>query len=438
MINTPIVQAVREYARKNTLRFHTPGHKGKSIVPFGGILKYDITELEGTDNLHSPRGAIKEAEELFAKAFGAAHSFFSVNGSTLGNLAMITYGAKLGKKIIVDRNCHISVFSALAITGAEPVYIGGGVDEHGISLPVSVSEVSDALSKNPDAGAVFVTSPNAFGITCDLAGISEQCRAFGAMLFVDEAHGTHFAFCNMPTALSRGADMCVQSLHKTLPVPTQAAILHIADNAHREEMQEIINLYQTTSPSYLLMCAMDGARGWMEKKGARRLGRVTNAVLRRGPKNLLNLPGKDALRLVFLCDGYRGEKILLSKGIVPEMAGPCYIVCIATCADSPRSIKRLCKAGALLPPLDFTIPKMPRLAASITPREAFLAAGEKVNIKDAEGRIIKKAVYCYPPGIPIAAPGEVFANEMADYIMKMKNIGVDFSGMEGDMITVVK
>ena len=434
-METPIFDAMQKYKDKNPLRFHMPGHKGKSGL-FGECAKeliaLDITELPETDNLAAPSGVISLAEQRISEAFSAKRSFILSGGSTLGNLAMIYGNLRCGDKILVDRNSHLSVFSALALSGAKPVYIGGGLyDGCGALRCPSPEEVIKAAEENPDAKAVFITSPNSFGICADIYKISKICKEKNILLLVDEAHGAHFTFHKkLPqSAMECGADASCQSFHKTLPALTQSAVLHIGNEKIGKNTERALRLFQSSSPSYLLMASCDFARAYMEEKGKKRLDEITDFLQKKMPENALRTD--DITRLCIKCDGRRSEEILKNKNTVPEMTGAGYAVFIITPADEICDIEYLLNAAENLPGMHLEDTYFKGCPQRMTPQEAYFAPSRTVSLNEAAGKISKNAVFRYPPGVPVIAPGEEITKEALSYMESFEKKGDAFSGVSG-------
>ncbi|MBO4898137.1 MAG: aminotransferase class I/II-fold pyridoxal phosphate-dependent enzyme [Clostridia bacterium] len=432
-MDTPIFDAIKKYKEKKPLRFHMPGHKGKEEL-FGEyakeLISLDVTELDETDNLAAPRGAILKAEEEISKAFSAVRSFILTGGSTLGNLSMIYGNLKCGDKILLDRNSHLSVFSALVLSGADPIYIGGGLfDKCGALRPPSAEEVLKAAKENPDAKAVFITSPNSFGVCADLFEISKICKEKNMLLLVDEAHGAHFAFHKkLPeTAMKSGADAAVQSFHKTLPALTQTAVLHIGNGKIKESTERALRLFQSSSPSYLLTASADFARAFMDIHGKEKFDGIINFLENNMPQKALK--NDDILRLCIKCDGRKSENILKRENIVPEMCGAGYAVFIITAADSIKDIGRLLSVIKTLPAWDGEDKYFGICPKQITPHEAFNAPFRTAPFKEAAGKISKNAIFRYPPGVPVVAPGEEITKDALEYIEAFKKKGDVFSGV---------
>ena len=265
----PLYEAMKNFRQNRVVPFDVPGHKGgrgnEELTEFLGIncLKADVNSMKPLDNLCHPVSVIKEAQEIAAEAFGAASSFFIVNGTTGSVQAMIMSATTEGDKIIMPRNVHRSAINALVVNGATPIYVNPGVNkELGIPLGMSVKEVEKAIKENPDAKAVLINNPTYYGVCSDLKSIVDLAHKYGMLALVDEAHGTHFYFGkNMPlNAMAAGADMASVSMHKSGGSLTQSSILLLGPAINSGYVRQVINLTQTTSASYLLMSSLDIAR----------------------------------------------------------------------------------------------------------------------------------------------------------------------------------
>lgn len=441
-MNTPVFDALIDYNNKNFERFHMPGHKGKGVL-FGGlgqdIIALDVTELAETDNLAAPESIFRDAQKLAAKACGAGETLFLTGGSTLGNLAML-YGTCYGEKVIVDRLCHLSVFNALTLCCAKPVYAENTLaDPCGIIGAVSVNTIKKTIAENPDAKAVFITSPNSFGICANIREIAKLCHEAGMLLLIDEAHGAHFAFSEMlpHTAAQGGADASVQSFHKTLPALTQAAVLHINNKKISEKITSALRLFQTSSPSYLLTASLDYARAFMEEN-KRRLSTLIDTVNEHSPDNVLKIAGADPLKIIIKCDGIKGEKILRENGFVPEMYARGYIVLIVSIADDMETVCNLLSTAKKLPESTSKVYFKYSQKYSVSPSEAYHLEGEFIPVSLAEGRISKSAVFLYPPGVPVIAPGHIIEKDVIDFIISESAEGTSFCGLVNEKINVIK
>lgn len=443
---TPIIDMLKSFRERKPEYFCIPSHHmgtgaGGAFKDIAGdVLAYDITETPLTDDLHEPEGAIKEAEELAAELFGAKRTFFLVNGTTCANEAMLTAAAHEGEKVLVARNCHKSVLMGLIISGAEPVFIEPEkCSEFGTYGSLSPEKAQRAFEENPGIRALMLTSPTYHGIASDLEKLAEICHRHNALLLVDEAHGAHFNFSDrLPkTALLSGADMAAQSIHKTLGSMTQSSMLHV-NGGDINRVDEALKIVQSTSPSYILMASLDGARHSMAVNGK---GLVSNMVdtaeyIRERLNRLGNVrcldtaDGKnvfalDRARLVFSIEGISGfelaDRLLHEYSICTEMADSRSVIAVIGHADTKRSADRLIEAvkkisaeAAPAPELPFRFPDIPPMAA--VPRKAFFAESERIDFKKAVGMVSAEMIAPYPPGIPVIYPGEIITEDIHSFI----------------------
>ncbi|MDO4719911.1 MAG: aminotransferase class I/II-fold pyridoxal phosphate-dependent enzyme [Peptostreptococcaceae bacterium] len=367
----PILEGLLEYETRNRLRFHMPGHKGKGEgleeLDFikEHLYAFDLTEVEGTDSLHAPKEMIARAQERLAEAYGAVESRFLVNGSTSGIYAAILGVTRREDLVLVQRNCHQSVHTALEIGGLRPVYLFPQAAKlFGFASGVSLSELRSVWEANPGARAVILTYPSYYGSCCDLRSIADFCREKSMLLIVDEAHGAHFPFhpALPPSALACGADVSVNSFHKTLPAFTQTAVLHMGESLRescRAGIRRMLSVFQSSSPSYLFLASMDAARWIMQSRGRRLLDELKKNIEdfeRRMEKlpfiRLLSegdLPGerKDFARLVIktpLSGQELAGRLRESRGVEAEMAEGNVILLIASVMDEKEDFDRLAQA----------------------------------------------------------------------------------------------
>lgn len=464
--NTPIYDAICAYTQTEPLPFHMPGHKlGKGIPEYflNNIATLDITEIPGTDNLHSPSGPIKEAQELAASAFGADRTFFLVNGSTCGMHAIISSVCKPGQKLLVTRDCHKSVLGGMFLAGVEPIFVMPEFcKEFGIMACITAAAVEKALAANPDATGVVLTRPNYYGICCDLESIAGIVHSYGKILAVDEAHGAHLRFSSrLPiAAMDAGADICVQSAHKTLPAFTQGAYLHVkGDRVDIDRLEFMLDILQTTSPSYILMAFLDIARGIMQEDGEQLLNKLVSDIQlfkdeASEVKGLRFLEDSDILqgrldktRIVANIEGlgltgYEAQKLLRKDYRVEiEMSDFTNIVAIATTADDEATLGRFfkavsgigkkygCEKKILYPEQTEFINPSVRLGIN----EALKTKIEEIELKKATGRICRSIIAPYPPGIPLVFPGEVITSDIIDYLLDTLKCGGSVTGIHDDL-----
>lgn len=462
----PIYEALKRFKSERVVPFDVPGHKqgrgNPELTNFLGkqCMELDVNSMKPLDNLCHPISVIKEAEELAAEAFGAAHAFFMVNGTTSAVQSMILSVCKRGEKIILPRNVHRSVINALIICGAIPVYVNPQTDERlGISLGMRLEDVKKAILENPDAKAVFVNNPTYYGICSNIKEIAKLAHQYNMYVLADEAHGTHFYFGkNMPTnAMAAGADMASISMHKSGGSLTQSSFLVIGPNMSEGYIRQIINLTQTTSGSYLLMSSLDLSRKNLYLNGEDIFQKVCS--LTDYARKEINEIGdyyaysKEIVNgdSVFDFDhtklsintfdtglaGLEVYDILRDEyGIQIEFGDLGNILAYISVGDRQRDIERLISALAEIRRLykrdKSGMLKMEYISPQVatTPNEAFYADTKSLPIGETAGYICAECVMCYPPGIPILAPGERITREILDYIKYIKEKGGSLTGPE--------
>lgn len=465
MGKTPVWEMLEQYRQLGRSSFAMPGHKGGKGIPkafLEQLCAYDVTELADTDSLHAPRGAIREAMERAAAFYGTDATFFLVNGSTAGIHCMLAAACRRGGKVLVNRGCHMSLIHACILFGLEPVYIPQGLLEGGgVLAPVTPEQVKAALEQHR-VQAVLLTSPNFYGLCADLEKIAAIAHAHDVPLLVDEAHGAHFAAAEVfpQTAIRAGADMAVQSAHKTLNALNQSAFLHIkSDLVDKERLRAYTVMLQTSSPSYPMVAAMDWARAELEDgQQWRALYHACVALKARiavqsaiCPLTAVCAEGYafDETRLVFnfaayQATGFTVQQQLMERGIDVEMADLENVVCIVTPANTMEELRGLEEAlldiAAGLPPAKarYPITPPPVLEQALLPGDAFDAAGEWMSLKQAAGRISKTTAAAYPPGVPVIACGERITAEAIAYLLALQKAGAEITGLREEQIEVVK
>lgn len=473
----PLYEAMREHRLNRVVPFDVPGHKGgrgnKTLTEFLGenCLKNDVNSMKPLDNLCHPVSVIKRAQELAADAFGAENSIFIVNGATGAVQAMIMSLCKAGDKIILPRNVHRSAINALVVCGAVPVYVNPGVNgKLGIPLGMTPEEVERAVIANPDAKAVLVNNPTYYGICSDLKKIVEIAHGHGLKVLCDEAHGTHFYFGEgLPVSgMAAGADMSAVSVHKTGGSLTQSALLLLGEGINPDYVRQVINLTQTTSASYLLMASLDLARQNLALNGREFYAKTVEYVgYARGE---INAAGGYYAFGRELCDGGAFFDFDLTKlsvhtramglagievydllrdeyGIQIEFGDIGNILAIITGGDRTLEIERLLSALSEIKRLYGRSPaglydhEYINPTVDMPPQAAFYAEREVLPIEKTAGRVCSEFVMCYPPGIPILAPGERITADILDYIAFAKEKGCSLTGcrdMRVELLDVVK
>ena len=464
--DAPIYEALERFHKSRVVPFDVPGHKrGQRNPELKALLgeacvSNDVNSMKPLDNLCHPVSVIRDAEELAAEAFGAAHAFFMVGGTTSAVQAMILSVVKRGDKIILPRNVHRSVINAMILCGAIPVYVNPDMDPKlGIPLGMRISQLEEAMNQNPDAKAVLVNNPTYYGICSDIRYIVKMAHARGMKVLADEAHGTHFYFGDLlPTpAMAAGADLAAVSMHKSGGSLTQSSFLLAGPNVNAGYVRQIINLTQTTSGSYLLLTSLDISRRNLAIRGREEFGNVMrlaqyareeiNAIggyyaYSRELVNNDSIYDFDVTKLsVYTLDiGLAGIEVydLLRDeyDIQIEFGDLGNILAYVSIGDRIKNVERLVSALAEIRRRFkrdktglLTQEYLPPVVA-VSPQEAFYAEKESLPIMETEGRICSEFVMCYPPGIPILAPGERITRDILEYIRYAKEKGCSMTGTE--------
>ncbi len=470
MSNAPIVQALIEYLGKEMMPFSMPGNK--SGRGFSEEIKYilsqgDITEVNGMDNLHKPEGVIEEAQGLLSQYYGSLSSYFLVNGSTSGNLTMIFSAFKEGDEIIVERNCHKSIFNGIILRKLKPIYIENEYcSDYGMPLGISSKSLKKLLENHPLVKGVVVTYPNYYGICSNLKGLVDLCKDRGVLILVDSAHGAHLrAFSGLPPCpVDLGADLVVMSAHKTLPSLTQGAYLHVNNIKLKDAVEKYLYMFTTTSPSYLIMTTLDYGRRYLEEQGAIAFKKLledigsfrekvnelpfytcidTNILRRLGYEEF----SVDESRITINIkepDG-SGSKLLQHlyiNGIQGELAVGRNIVLLSSPFNNNEEYNQIYSVlksltfdkikGEKVYTIEHSIPK-----SVLLPYEVLESRSEGVEYTAAEGRIAAENIIPYPPGIPIIMMGEEISSETIESISYYKSIKTTVLGLSEDIIKVL-
>ncbi|SDT41385.1 arginine decarboxylase [Paenibacillaceae bacterium GAS479] len=475
---TPLFSALRRHAENNPLQFHIPGHKkgvgtDSEFRNFIGdnALSIDLINIAPLDDLHQPTGVIEESQKLAADAFGADYTFFSVQGTSGAIMTMIMSVCAPGDKIIVPRNVHKSIMSAIIFAGARPVFISPARDSNlGIDHGITTRSVRRALERHPDAKAVLVINPTYFGICANLKEIVDLVHSYDIPVLVDEAHGVliHFNDELPMSAMQAGADLAATSVHKLGGSLTQSSVLNLkAGRVNPHRVKTIISMLTTTSTSYILLASLDTSRRNLAVNGhaiaektiglAQHAREVINAIpglycfgkeILGGEATFDYDPTKLTIHVRHLgITGYEAENWLRDNfNLEVELSDMYNILCLITPGDTEDSVSQLLIALRAMvdhypqveevQELIVKIPEIPQL--SLTPREAFYGETEVLPFKESAGRIIAEFIYVYPPGIPILLPGEVISQSNIDYIVDHVEVGLPVKGPEDRSIQFVK
>jgi len=457
----PIWEQVKKYQPKSRVWLHFPGHggglglpAGEAAAAFAEVARLDLTELPELDDLHNPTGAIAEAQELAADVWHADKTYFLVNGSSAGVLAMLLATCNPGELILAPRNAHGSFYHALILSGAAPRYLPVA-EQNGLPLNVTPGAVEEAFARHPQAKAFFLTSPGYNGICAEVAKIAAIVRSHGALLLLDEAHGAHLGFSrSLPATSGHLADLRVQSWHKTLAALTPGAVLHqhgVRVDQHR--LRAAMQLVQTSSPSYPLLLSLDAVRREMALGGeavademAGKARQLRSAVARLLPV----LTEADLAPAGFQLDTTRvtvltgqagvcslaAARRLAQLGIDLELVQAGALLAVVGPGFHVKDVKRVVTALSGLTQQraerNEALPPLPQADVVLTPREAFYCGSRYTALQDARGKIAAATVASYPPGMPLVAPGERITDDVITYIQEASRAGVCFRGLDGD------
>ena len=463
MAETPILSFLLEHADKHTVSFHMPGHKGSAIYKKYGygeflekIMDCDITEIIGADNLYQTEGILKEAQEEYAKLYGVKRAYILVNGTSAGLIAAILASVPQGGKIILARNCHKAIYNALVLGGIQPVYAYPSmIEEYGISGEITPEEISRCLAENPDASAVVFPSPNYYGICSDITKIAEIVHAAGKILIVDQAHGAHLKFfsdCGYPLPKSAeecGADIAVNSIHKTLASFTQSALLTFnTDKVDHYVLEDKLQMIMSTSPSYLLMASLDINADILKHHKEQAIAEWYEALSffyeEAAKIDGLEVIRTDALDITkinldmsaFGLSGAELEQLLLEKGIYAELTTGNILMCMTGIGNTKEDMK---KTLAALKEIASSRPKKAAVhekpPAVLEARFELCAVPQhkvRIPLGEGEGRICAQSIIPYPPGIPFICPGEKITAEVITYIKALRSAGEKVIGVNAE------
>jgi arginine/lysine/ornithine decarboxylase len=477
---TPLIDALKACTTRSHAPFYTPGHKhGAGISPLltdligKDVFRADLTELAELDNLFTPQSVILAAQELAAEAFGAEKTWFLVNGSTCGIEAAILATCRMGEKIILPRNVHSSVISGLILSGAIPIFINPVYNSDlDIAYSITPEALKAALVQHPDTKAVLIVYPTYNGICGNLPAFVHLTHQYNIPLIVDEAHGAHFHFhSQLPiSALTAGADLTVQSIHKTLGAMTQASMLHFqGKRIDIDRVNKALQLVQSTSPSFILLASLDAARQQMAIHGEKLMSQ-TLYLAEEARIKINQIPGLstplinskkspefmelDQTRLTVNVSkikftGFASEEILDKKfHVTPEFSSWQNLTFIISLGNTKTDIQKLIQGfnnlTHVIPltsecqPCNNINDAMIASIISISPREAFFANSEAIPLAETEERICAEIICPYPPGIPVLMPGEIITKSALEYLQEIQNMGGFISGCADETLQTVK
>ncbi|MDC3417956.1 aminotransferase class I/II-fold pyridoxal phosphate-dependent enzyme [Aquibacillus salsiterrae] len=463
-IKTPLFDKLLEFSQNNPISFHVPGHKSGQVFPgkgqnvFSEILRIDLTELTGLDDLHAPTGVIKEAQQLAANWFQVNETFFLVGGSTVGNLAMILATCTKNDKVIVQRNCHKSIINGLELAGARPIFIYPDFDPlvNRYTGP-NLASLKQAVIEHPDSKAVVLTYPDYYGTTFDLKSVVNHAHKYGIPVLVDEAHGIHFNVAQMfpQSAVELGADIVVQSTHKMATAMTMASYLHVNSNlVDRDKIANFLSMLQSSSPSYPLLASLDLARAYLATISQETIEEIKKSIievrdlLRKGKQWDL-IPFREGLDdplkiTVQLKNGYdmgNVTRLLEENGLYYELASHNQILFI----HGLHPYEQITKLEQTIENINSHL-KFNRRNATIEGKIMFFSneigqldlSYEQMNEKqttfitwdEVDNHLAAEAVIPYPPGIPLLMKGEKVTTNHMELITELLKQGVSFQNTE--------
>jgi len=461
--NTPLVDALIKHRNKKPISLHVPGHKNGAVFPkeyekeFNSILNLDVTELSGLDDLHSPSGAIYEAEDLLADCYAVKKSFFLINGSTVGNLAMILAAVKEEEVVLVQRNCHKSIMNALSLANARPVFITPQYhSDWQVAGGLTLKSVQEAINLYPKAKALVLTYPNYYGMTTDLENIITYCHAHRIMVLVDEAHGAHFGRSSfLPrSATELGADVVVQSAHKTLPAMTMGSFLHYnSELVDLDKLVQFLRMLQSSSPSYPIMASLDLARRYIATYKEEDMA-YTMDLIKTLKSELDKIPTikvlsytsqkGDPLKITIQSrtnlSGIEIQERLEAFGIYSELADVNNVLFIFPLLKKDTNFpvnnivqafrEGLEKDAVIIQRNQKLTNKRSFSTLQMSYKEQEQAKSQFISIWEANERICAESIVPYPPGVPLLLPGEVIRNEHIQQLNELLDARSRFQGGE--------
>ncbi|MFD2628082.1 aminotransferase class I/II-fold pyridoxal phosphate-dependent enzyme [Oceanobacillus kapialis] len=462
---TPLYQTLQQFSQHDPISFHVPGHKNGVVFPetarsfYNAILKLDMTELPGLDDLHAPEGPIAEAQNLAAEYFQADHTYFLVGGSTAGNLAMIMAACSTGDKVIVQRNSHKSIMNALELRGADPVFISPQYEKEvdRFTNPNETTLVA-ALQKHPDAKALILTYPDYFGRTYPLKEMIELAHDYHIPVLVDEAHGVHFSLGEPfpASALTLGADVVVQSAHKMAPAMTMASFLHHKSSiVSKERLSHYLQLLQSSSPSYPLMASLDIARSFLATISSENRVAIMRSVekvkaLFQEAGSWTIVPAEDPLKMTLHVkhSARKVAKLFEQQNIYPEfhtdnqllfIHGLAPFQQIETLKKAIKTVDEQLKKSRMHDTIDIVpflagLESITELAIPYTKMERLET--RHVSFQEAPGHIAAEAVIPYPPGIPLILKGERITKKQLEHITELQKNGVRLQQRDAERIVI--
>ncbi len=453
-----IYDKLKQLREKGHYPFHMPGHKRNCQDEFSEAVSFamDITEITGYDDLHHPEGMIRQSMDDMKEFYGTVETYFLINGSTAGNLAAIASVCRHGDKILIARNCHKSVYHGVELLGLDPVYVYPEISEDGMCKGIRKEQIEAVIEQEKAVKAAVIVSPTYEGMVSDVQGISQVLHKQGIPLIVDEAHGAHFSYYDKfpESAVSAGADLVIQSLHKTLPSLTQTGLLHLCtDKISKKWVQSRLSVFQTSSPSYLLMASIDYCvhKCMDAEESFQQYERLMNSSYEdlNQLEHLRRVKTDDFGKVVISTrnasvNGMELFQCLRDQyNLELEMAEIYYVIAMTSVCDTEEGILRLTHAlleidrklgeAEEINPVSGVI----RLPKIFTPAEAAGKQKRMTDLNQASGAVSGDYIYLYPPGIPLIVPGEKVTESVIDQIKMYEKNHMEIEGYQGGKISTV-
>lgn len=459
--NTGITQFLMDHASRNPVSFHMPGHKGSKLYRENGygrfldqIIDCDITEIPGADNLFQTEDIILDTMKKYEALYNVSKSYLLINGSSAGLIASIMATVPEGKKLVMARNCHKAIFNALTLGGIQPVYAyPETMAGYNISGEITAAEIARCLDENPDAQAVILPSPNYYGICSDIKAIADEVHKRGKVLIVDQAHGAHLPFFdqyingeNKKSAETQGADLVINSTHKTLASLTQSAVLNVnSDRVDIYNLENKLQAIESTSPSYLLMASLDINADLLRSEGkalvegwSRSLAYFYNEAKTISGLRVMEIPSLDNTKInldmsALGVDGARLEELLMENDIFIELVTGNIVMCMTGIGNTSQDYDRLLAALRKIAAEHQAVAIGNSSCQAITTKKLELTniprRTKRVPLAEAAGKVCGFSIIPYPPGIPIICPGEIMDKEVLDYVTELRKRGEKVMGI---------
>ncbi|GAE36543.1 aminotransferase class I/II-fold pyridoxal phosphate-dependent enzyme [Halalkalibacter akibai] len=459
-METPLIDALKKHLKQRPFSLHVPGHKNgeffhPSMSDFSSVFTYDLTELEGLDDLHAPTGVIQEAQQAVSRLYNTKESLFLVGGTTVGNIAMMYGLFEPGDTIFIQRNSHKSIFHAVQIADLTPALLTPEFDaKTGLAVGLTLETLKEAINLYPEAKGLVLTYPNYYGSSLNINQLISYAKQQGLLVLVDEAHAPHYCLGMPfpPSALEQGADITVQSAHKMLPALTMSSFLHMSNklpDSMQQRVKEALTMFQSSSPSYLLMASLDGARAYVESLDKKKINEIMAGIQQvkeelalikqiqvvEWDESYLLDPLKVTIRTTTKLSGFELQKIFYKHCLYTELADDKHVLLVFGLGKSQlpmEVIRNLAKDLSQYEVLDQEFNKKPISFSrrvkklELTAKQIRSLRKKRILLEEAIGYVAAEAIIPYPPGVPIVLPGEKLDESVISEIQTLKRAGARF------------